>query len=68
VIARAVATAARLGWRVVCALTLRHDLAFAARCRVNVDGWWAYRCRRCGDLPFASVWGGIDEHADERDA
>ena len=52
---------ARLLRRVRCWATLGHDPLFGDDVRVDVNGWWAYPCRKCGTLMFPSIWGGSDE-------
>ena len=61
---RAIAGAVGSLWRRAwCAATLGHDPLFGEKHRVDVNGWWAYPCRKCGRLLFPSVWGGTDERA-----
>ena len=53
--------------RLICFLTLGHDPNFSAK-PTDTDGWWAYPCRKCGTLILPSVFAGVDERVEERDA
>jgi hypothetical protein len=54
--------------RLRCAATLGHDPLFGDDVRVSVNGWWYYPCRKCGVLMLPSIWGGVDQPSQERDA
>jgi hypothetical protein len=54
--------------RWLCWLTLGHDVDFDLERRIDVGGWWAYPCKKCGRPMLLSLWGGVDEKVEEREA
>jgi hypothetical protein len=56
--------------RLRCLATLGHDPDYDVARRQDISGWWAYPCRKCGQLIFPSVMASVDQAAagDERDA